>query len=318
MELHHLPQMGPVAPNEIRFIKLGPDGNWAWTALAKGEIPFGYPSVPHPLCEAGDWEAVGRFLIEAQGRRAPQARAAARDLKDFYALGADCLWITIAEGYLWWAFAAPDIVWLGGTDAAYGARVRRVLGAWRRTDLHGDPLWVSRLGAHLPHIAKTGHMIRRIKGADALIRRINAVETPLLVRAREARREMIAVARDMIAKLPWSDFVMMVDMTFARSGWRRVSQLDGFGKELELTLEEPATARTALAQVKPRAEQSELDAGVQRFVGLRHDQMFFICRTSKEGLTERGREDLHVWTQDRLADMSIRAGLYEWLIERSA
>ena len=115
--------MNPINPEEFRYIKLGRGGSWAQPAFERGELHFGYRTVSHDLClrgVQGDWEAVTRFLTEA-GRSLGKARDGVREIRDFYTLGSDCLWITFAEGHLWWAFAEPEVTWLGMAEDGQGS-----------------------------------------------------------------------------------------------------------------------------------------------------------------------------------------------------
>jgi hypothetical protein len=51
-------------------------------------------------------------------------------------MGAECLWITFAEGHLWWAFAEPEIEWLGEGRYNDGPSRRRMTnGPLRNTDI---------------------------------------------------------------------------------------------------------------------------------------------------------------------------------------
>ena len=88
----------------------------ATVSFEKGEMHFSHASVPHALCAEGDWEKVTRFLVDTDGRSLGKARDATREIREFYTLGADCLWITFADGHLWWAFADPEVIWLGGSS----------------------------------------------------------------------------------------------------------------------------------------------------------------------------------------------------------
>ena len=81
-------------------------------SFERGEIHFGHRSVPHNLCVRGEWDAVVRHLADL-GRSPAKAKDGMREIRDFYTLGADYLWITFADGHLWWAFAEPAVVWLG-------------------------------------------------------------------------------------------------------------------------------------------------------------------------------------------------------------
>jgi hypothetical protein len=46
--------------------------------------------------------------------------------------------------------------------------------------------------------------------------------------------------------------------------------------------------------------------------------MFFVCHSPKGTFSVPPRPDLHVWAGKPLAEVAIRAGLYDWLIEKSA
>jgi len=46
--------------------------------------------------------------------------------------------------------------------------------------------------------------------------------------------------------------------------------------------------------------------------------MFFICHSPEGDLAHHSTENLHLWIRDRLADMAVRVGLHDWLVERVA
>lgn len=309
--------MTPINPTHIRYIKLGAGGRWAEPSLQEGELHFGYRSVPHELCLADDWDAVARFLVEQEGKSNGKARDGAREIRDFYTLGSDCLWVTFANGHLWWAFADPDVEWLG-TDPTRGARMRKTLDGWHNTDAAGEPLFIDNLSTLLTQVAAYRQTICRVKAEDYLLRRINALEEPLVARAREARHAMSAVARDMIARLHWADFETLVDLIFTRSGWQRLSRVGGSQKDVDLVLEQPATGEKAFVQVKSTAAQPVLNDYTERFrMSGAYERMFFVCHTPKGALTPEENSSIHIWAGDRLADAAVGAGLFDWLVERS-
>ena len=49
-----------------------------------------------------------------------------------------------------------------------------------------------------------------------------------------------------------------------------------------------------------------------------YQRMFFVCHSPKGLLSTEGDERLHVWAGDRLADVVVKAGLFDWLIGRTA
>src|SRR5690349_16421879 len=127
------PALTAIAPATARYIKLGPGNRWAERCLSRGELPLLYLPVPHAPCLAGDWAEVARILAQtgASARKVPDA---VREIRDFYTLGQDCLWVAIAHKRLHWAFAQPDVHWLGGDGRDYAPRVRQTIGPWRSVD----------------------------------------------------------------------------------------------------------------------------------------------------------------------------------------
>ena len=310
--------MNPINPNEIRYIKLGTGGDWARLAFERGEIHFGYKTVPHDLCQRRDWDAVAQFLAH-EGRITANARDATREIREFYTLGADCLWITFADGHLWWAFADPEVIWLGVEEDGQGARMRKAIDGWHKVNIAGEPLRIDGLSTRLTQVAAYRRTICRLKASDYLLRRINGVEEPVVARAREARNAMMVVAVEMIAGLHWADFETLVDLIFARSGWQRTSRVGGKLTDVDLILEQPATGETAFVQVKSKAGQAVLDDYDRRFQRSgTHDRMFFVCHTPTGALSADGDAGLHVWVGARLAEAAVKAGLFDWLMEQSA
>ena len=141
--------MDPIDPSIIRYIKLGAGGGWARACLDQGEVHFGYAAVPHEMCLAGDWESVTEVLMENEGRSLSKARDGVREIRDFYTLGADCLWVTFADGHLWWAFAEPEVTWLGGDGEGQGVRMRKTVDGWCKTNVEGTPLRIDGLSTRL-------------------------------------------------------------------------------------------------------------------------------------------------------------------------
>ncbi len=310
--------MNPINPKEFRYIKLGRGGSWAQPAFERGELHFGYRTVPHDLCLRGDWDAVVRSLTE-EGRSLGKARDAAREIRDFYTLGSDCLWITFADGHLWWAFAEPEVTWLGVEEDGQGARMRKTVDGWHKVNIQGEPLRIDDLSTRLTQVAAYRQTVCRVKASDYLLRRINAIEEPVVARAREARAAMIAVATEMISGLHWADFETLVDLIFARTGWQRISRVGGTQADTDLVLEQPTTGETAFVQVKSKAGQAVLDDYIGRFRRSgTYDRMFFVCHSPAGTLSVDDTAGVHIWAGDRLADASVKAGLFDWLVERAA
>ena len=308
--------MTPFAPKEVRYIKLGRGGRWAKRSLEDQEIHFGYASVPHRLCSAGDWDGVFK-LLRRQGKAAGSARQTTREIRDFYTLGPECLWVTFAEGHLYWAFAESKVVWLGGDGSQHGSRKRRVIGGWRNTDLRGTPLRVDLLSSKLTQVAAFRRTICRVQAVDYLLRRINGIEEPIVLESKAARDQMQSAIAKLILGLHWADFETLVDLIFARSGWQRLARVGGTQRDLDLLLRQPVTGETAFVQVKSRASQSVFDDYLERFESGGHSRMFFICHSPVGRLASGKRKNVQVWDRDQLARMTFEAGLFDWLIDKA-
>ena len=308
--------MEPIDPKEIRYIKLGAGDKWAQPSFERAEIHFGHSLIPHEVCARGDWDAVHGIYAQ-DGRTPGKARDLTREIQDFYTLGADTLWITFSGRHLWWAFAKPDVVWLGADEIGQGARMRKTVDGWRNTDIHGRTLVVDQLSSRLTQTASYRQTLCRVQVPDYLLRRINGVEEPLVVRARESRREMIAVATDMIAGLHWADFETMVDLIFARSGWQRVSRVGARLRDVDIIMEQPTTGETAFVQVKSKANRRTLADYLGRFEQSGCDRFFFVCHSPTGEFLSDGIRNHHIWTGDRLADATVKVGLFDWLVETS-
>ncbi len=309
------PNMLPISPEHVRYIKLGTGGAYAPACLERGEVHLSYREVPHDLCTAGNWQGVVDHFL-AQGRKLGKARDATREINDFYTLGDDCLWITFADGFLWWAFAEPEVTWRGTQDPTLGARSRRTIAGWRNHSIGGRPLRMQGLTSKLTQVANYRQTLCRVAHDDYLIRRINDVHEPIAVEAEAARTAMIAIASKMITSLHWADFEIMVDLILARGGWQRVSVLGETMADVDLVIEQPTLGERASVQVKSRAGQAELDAHIAHFRSSGEARTFFVCHSPTAELRVGDETRVHLWTGDALAELATKSGLYDWLVDR--
>ena len=305
------------SPSAVRYIKLGQGGAWAAQAFAEGIVPFGFGQVEHPPCANGDWDEVRRQLVDG-GRTKSGVTQGVRELRDFYELGDRALWVTFADGHLYWTFAEAEVVPITDPLESGPLRFRRTICGWSRSSLAGEPLAVRSLSSSLTRVAGFRQTICAVEREAYLLRRIRGEEEPLLAEARKLSAEMEALAGKMIAALDWRDFEIMVDLLFARGGWQLQSALGEGEVDIDLLLDNPSTGETAWVQVKSSAAQATLDDYLDRF---RRDggsgHFFFVCHSPKGTLTLPTERGLHLWAGERLARTAIAAGLFDWLIERT-
>jgi hypothetical protein len=306
---------GCIAPAAVRYIKLGHGGRWARQSLEAGYVSFGYHSIPHDICERKEWKRLEDLLSDRRSKGA--ITAGVTEVKTFYEMGEDCLWITIADGRLWWAFANTDVVWVGDGEDGGPSRFRRTIGPWRSSDVQGRPLHVADLSSKLTQVANFRATICGVAEHAYLLRRINGLEEPVVASARKARHQVTGVAVDLIRGLHWADFETLADLIFARSGWQRSTRIGGTLADIDLLMEQPLTGERAFVQVKSKASQDVLNDYIERFRASGYDRFFFVCHSARGTLELPDEPGMHLLEGERLADAAVKSGLFDWLVERA-
>ncbi len=307
-----------ISPKQVRYIKLGDGGRWARKAIDNGYLAFGYHSIPDEVCArcAGrNWDEVWNLLSDRRSHGAQTAGVT--EVRTFYEMGEDCLWITFADGYLWWAFSSPDVKWVWDGQSDGPSRIRQTIGGWRNTDIYGNQLRTANLSSKLTQTGNYRATICKVAEKGYLLRRMNGIEEPVVTRAKDARQTMITVAVDMIQGLHWKDFETLTDLIFARSGWQRSTRVGETLADIDIVMEQPTTGETAFVQVKSKAGQSVLEDYLARFRRTGYDRFFFVCHSAQGTLSLPSELRLHLFEGERLADAAVKNGLFDWLIERS-
>lgn len=308
-----------VNPGEVRYIKLGRGGAWEAASLDGGRLDWGIPENPFDLAAAQDWAGARQFYID-HGARPATATGAARELRDFHTLDRSDLWITFARGHLWWTFAEPGVHLSNGDGKHEGEGYRNVIDRWRNADVLGRPLTIDSLSSRLTQLAGYRGTICSVRERAYLLRRINAEEEPLVGRAVVARSALIEATTDLVRGLHWADFELLVDLLFARGGWRRLSGLGGSMRDIDLLIEQPLTGERASVQVKSAADQRTFASNIAAFEASgAASQFFFVCHSPRGSLTlpPDSRDRVHLWTLDKLAATAVDHGLTDWLIEKA-
>lgn len=305
---------GPITPTQVRYIKLGPNNAWAEKSFAEGRIEFGHQSVSHELAMAGDWDSVRA----SWGEEVTKGKATdfLREVKDFYTLGSDCLWITFVMGKMWWAFARPEVVLNSGPSEGSGSRYRRVIGAWQSVDRFGKMLTLSEISSKLTKTGAYRQTLCKIDAEAYAVRLINGEQDPAVLRVKAARTTFIETLLPIVQSLHETDFEVLTDLLFTRLGWVRVSGIGGAQKDTDLIIEQPATRMRALVQVKSAADQSVLDDYASRFADMEAETSFFICHSPQGQL--QTASNMHIWSGIDLASRIVEAGLVDWVLERAA
>jgi hypothetical protein len=314
---------GKVSATAVRFIKLGIGGKFERAALEDGRLYLGYHSVPDDACRGDEWEEVYRHFLDA-GHKPHIARIHARQVEAFYKEPDSCLWITFIDGDLWWTFANSGVTmcleqnWQETARGQRGpSRNRSCVDPWRNTNINSRQLRMRQLPGYVTKtVSGFRGTICQISTADAVLRILNDEIDPRVKEALGCREALLQSLEKVIDRLYWKDFETLIDLIFQRSGWPRISRVGGSQKLIEFELENPVTGERSFAQVKGQAEQQTLDEYVGRFErDTGYKQMFFVCHSAKDNIyTEH--PDVIVWMGPKVADMVVRTGLADWVLEK--
>lgn len=301
----------------VRYIKLGQGGAWEASALDGDRLEWGSEGDPYELASAGDWEGA-KAHYRSRGLSPGTATGYVRELSDFFIAGPDTLWITFARDRLWWAFAEPGVVRRETFTASQGRFYRKTIGPWRCTDIYGQELIHHQLSTALTKVASYRQTMCTVGAADYLFRLLNAQADPALDTAIAAKAAYEASVKALVRQLHWADFELLIDLIFARAGWRRISRLGGTLKDHDLLLEQPLSGERLSIQVKSSASQAVFDRYVARFVESRFaDRLAFICHSGAPLQLADASIAVDIWSMDRIAAETVAAGLGDWLIARA-
>ena len=311
--------MQRIEASSARYIKLGRGGKWERLCIRDGTLRFGYADVPHGLAMEADKERLRQFFVE---RSDPPSAAAnhANQVFDFYhADPVTTLWITFCDGFLWWCVAQPGVEYVGtegGVHEEQGARLRRAVAGWHNRSIQGTPLRTAYLNGALTKVAAYQMTICGVKPLDYLLRRINDEDLPAVTEAKQAKNSVLASIRSLMQLLQWADFELLVDLVFAQSGWRRVGENGGTQKTVDIELVLPSTGERSFVQVKSRTDQAQLNDYVERLARRDDARMFYVYHSGPAELACSDPRGILVGP-DRLAEMVLTAGLFDWLLTKA-
>jgi hypothetical protein len=87
----------------------------------------------------------------------------------------------------------------------------------------------------------------------------------------------------------------------------------------DVDLIQTATGERVFVLVKSTADNAVLLNYIQRFAtDGSYDRMFFVCHSPNGEFSVPDNSDVTVWAGPRLAELAIKAGVVDWLVEKAA
>lgn len=299
------------------YIKLGEGNRWAKAAFESNTLRFGFADVSHKVAlaavEAKDFTLIKTFYEHERDVAPGTATRYSNEIREFYTAGTDVLWITFAEGRMWWCFADAEVTPTSVVDPeATGSRYRKAINGWADKDMKRDTLSTNALRGSLTTTAGFRGTICRVREFDYLLRRLNGEVTRATEDVRTARDNLINLLTPLIRGLHWKNFELLVELVMTQGGWRRVSATGGTQHTTDLELELPLTGERALVQVKARLDQSTAEKVTADLIEAAGNARVFIAYHT--GQLSIDQENVTLIGPEALAKHVVDLGLTTWVM----
>jgi hypothetical protein len=310
-----------ISASRALYIKLGEGNCWTKLSFETNTLRFGFSEISHEMAlaavEKDDFTAIRDFYRLERAVASGTATRYSNEMRSFYTTGPDVLWITFADGRLWWCFADPTVMPTLDVDpSAAGSKYRNSVGKWSDKDINGQTLWTNALRGSLTTTAGFRGTICRVSEFDYLIRRLNGEETVATAAARHARQNLIEAIIPLIRGLHWRDFELLVELVMTQGGWRRVSATGGTQHTTDLELELPLTGEPALVQVKSRLDQITANKVTSELVEAAGNARIFVAYHTSPGPLVNDQENVSLIGPDELAEHVVELGLTGWIMNK--
>ncbi|MSQ00257.1 MAG: hypothetical protein EXR71_00005 [Myxococcales bacterium] len=296
---------------------------------------FGYAA-------ARDWDSFRAWRLRGEESRVARgeitraaaesnATAAKNQVKAFVEDDGHTLWFTFHESKLYWAFLDPVRPTAPDTERGF---VRGVREKWRCTDVGGKTtLHFDDLSGRLTRTAAYRSTTCTItkEAREYLWRRLRGENPVEATRAQEARTVLLAALVKVIEKFTFKDFELLAELVFTSVGWRRLSLTGSAMPFVDTILEQPLDRRVVGVQVKSVLKAGDLKVYGQKFeheYSVEADGMFhavyFVYHSDPDSVgpayeavaAADGDAPLLLMGPEKIADLALRAGLADWVIER--
>jgi len=276
-------------------------------------LRLGYLDVDHNNCANGSWEAVCNYFIVAEKKNKFVASRHKNQIKQFYEEGEETLWITFYVNRLWWCFSRPQI-----TMHSDKTKTRPVIGKWTDTNIYGKSLSSKEISGKLLKTQGFRGTICLVHEAKYVIDKINGEDTKEIEEVKIAMNTLKDKVSEIIKNLHWKDFELLIDLIFRQGGWKRISEIGSTQKTIDLELFAPVTNETAIVQIKAQAHLRDFDDYNQTFSKMNYNKYFFIVHSPFSDLLNYINEtNTQIYFIDKIAELTIAAGLVDWLINKA-
>ena len=193
------------------------------------------------------------------------------------------------------------------------------LSGWKDTDSKGNSLFIQYLSGRLTKVQGFRGTICDIKEKEYLLHKINNTQSKELVSVEKDIQSLKGNLELLIKKLNPKDFELFIDLLFRSAGWSRIGVLGNTTKTIDIEFLAPVTNERAIVQVKSESNLATFLEYKSRMGSMvEYDKFFYVTHTPSKDLqnyinqnTEGG---FQIWDSKKLSELSINAGLIEWIV----
>ena len=301
-------------PGNVLFIKLGRKGKYEKECIEKkSSIKLGYREIDHSSCINGDWKKVSEQMARINTFQTA-ITSHKNQIRRFYEEPESTMWISFYEGKLWYCYAKSNIIL--NDD---GTKERKTLDGWKDVDANNNTLFIQFLSGRLTKVQSFRGTICDVKEKKYLIHKINNTQSEELANVEKNLKLLKENLEKLIKKLNPKDFEVFIDLIFRSAGWSRAGILGNNVKTIDIELLAPVTNERAVVQVKSESNMKKFQEYKNRLTSMdEYDKYFYVTHTPSSELQSyidlQEESDIQIWDAKKLSDLSINAGLIEWLI----
>jgi hypothetical protein len=303
-----------ITANQAFFIKLGGSGEWEESCIkADNTIKLGYLDICHESCINGEWDKIRTDFKNTDNGAITRH---INQIKQFYTASTDTLWVTFYKDRLWWCFSDKEISQLPDLT-----KTRSVIDKWQDADINGKPLIKGQLSGKLLAVQSFRGTICSIKEIKYLLHKINGTYEEHVAEAKNAVTNLTDALIPIIQNLHPKDFEILIDLIFRHGGWQRTGVAGEVEKDIDLDLLSPITGERIAIQIKSTANYQTFLDYQARFSDMGgYSRFYFITHKPDENLKNVKCEntDMVLWDSNKIAELSVRSGLSDWLIDKAS
>lgn len=305
-------------PKNILFIKLGGKGDYEKESIEiKKSIKLGYNKIDHQLCMNGDWDGVFEDISEKYNTVKHATTSHRNQIRKFYEEPETTMWITFYDGKLWYCYAEKKI-----TRNNDGTKERKTIDGWKSADVNGKILFTQGLSGRLTKVQGFRGTICDVREKEYLRNKINGRQSEEQVAIEESLTVLRKNIIQIIHKLNWKDFEILVDLIFRSAGWSRIGIAGKEVKTIDLELIAPVTNERAIVQIKSQSSLALFNEYKEKFLSMdEYDKYFFVVHSPSDDLRKyidsNEEKEVIIYEYTKLSDFCINGGLIGWLLELS-